>query len=107
MNLSLAVFTFTSMWLTVYGDKSTKPHEMDAKAAMAKTAGSPGLSAVHTNDLQKGSSLGLRKSRKDRGLLFTDDIIVCWGGGQHCGASCDGCCNGYHWNWWTWDYHCN
>jgi hypothetical protein len=66
MNLSLAFFAFTSMWLSVQGDGSTYPqHERNAEAAMEKSGGSPGLSVVHPDSLQKRSSPGLRKSRKD------------------------------------------
>jgi hypothetical protein len=64
IKLSLIVFAHTSMWLTVYGDKSTNPHEMDVEAAMAESAEPPGLRAVHPHDLHKGSFRACERVRK-------------------------------------------
>ena len=93
MNLSLAFLSFTSMWLSVHGDESTYlQHEKDADAAMAKSGGSPGLSAVHPDDLQKGSSPGLRKGRKDIRRL------TCGNGQVGDGTCINGeCCS--EWGW--------
>ena len=92
------------MWLSVHGDESTYlQHEKDADAAMAKSGGSPGLSAVHPDDLQKGSSPGLRKGRKDirrltcgngqvgDGTCINGECCSEWGwcgtSAEHCGTS--------------------
>ena len=60
---------------------------------MAKSGGSPGLSAVRVNDLQNGSSSGLRKSTKDIRRL------ICGNGHQGDGtcANLEEYCSQYGW----------
>jgi len=89
MNLSLAVFAFTSVCLSAYGEESAYTHERDAEAAMAESGGSPALNAMHPHDLQERSPSGLRKSKKDRGLQSIGDWEQCSSSSQ----CSNGCCS--------------
>jgi hypothetical protein len=89
MKQSLAVLAFTSTWLSACGEESAYPHERDAKAAVAKTGGSPDPNAMHSHDFQGGSPQGLRKSRKDRRLQTFGDWEFC-SSNSHC---TNGCCS--------------
>jgi hypothetical protein len=92
MKQSLAVLAFTSTWLSACGEESAYPHERDAKAAVAKTGGSPDPNAMHSHDFQGGSPQGLRKSRKDRRLQSFGDWEFCSSSSQ-CSNHC--CSNEY------------
>jgi hypothetical protein len=111
MNLSLAFLALTSVWHSVHGGDTAYLREMDVKAPLAKSAGSPDMSAVHSHNLQKGSSLGLRKDRNDARRLTCGNGQIgdgtcpndgeccsehgwCGTSAEHCGGSSDGVSTG-------------
>ena len=87
MNLSLAVFAFTSMWLSAQGEESAK---------------SGGLRAMRANDLQEGSPSGVRKGKMDTRLRKGSNEtrqLTC-GNGQVGNGICPNegeCCS--EWGW--------
>jgi len=81
------------MWHSVHGDESSYLRESDIEVDMAKSGGSPGLSAMSASDLQKGSSSGLRKSRKDTRRLTCGSGNV----GDGTCANEGECCSQYGW----------
>lgn len=87
MNLSLAVFAFTSMWLSAQGEESAK---------------SGGLRAMRVNDLQEGSPSGVRKGKMDTRLRKGSNEtrqLTC-GNGQVGNGICPNegeCCSQHGW----------
>lgn len=89
------------MLLSANGEESN-PHEMNVEAAMAKSGGSPGPSAMRADDLQKGSSSGLRNGQKDSRLRKgpKDTRLLTCGNGQVGNGTCPNegeCCSQYGW----------
>jgi hypothetical protein len=87
MNLSLAVFAFTSMWLSAQGEVSAK---------------SGGLRAMRADDVQEGSPSGVMKGKKDTRLRKGSNEtrpLTC-GKGQVGNGTCPNegeCCSQYGW----------
>jgi hypothetical protein len=101
MNLSLAFFAFAFAWHYIHGEESSYLRVGDADAAMAKTGGSFGSSVVRANDIQEGSSPGLRKIRRDIrcgdgkvGNGICPNVGECCSQYGWCGASDEHCATG-------------